>query len=155
MISSCIAAYISTSHAISILLLGESHALTSDVHHDWPASNCCRVCSPSWPLISRLETFHAYDRSSAGKAVGVTVTIPRAQGPFQVLFPVIDAFNHDHTVEVNWAYENGSFGMTIEDPRQDGQEIVNNYGRKSNEECKHMLKAESGGELEVSDRWQC
>ncbi|KAL9075206.1 MAG: hypothetical protein Q9157_004110 [Trypethelium eluteriae] len=80
------------------------------------------------------KTYRAYFRTQGHEPTAVTVTLPSANGPFQVLFPILDAFNHDHSAEVNWSFEKDSFTMTVEEPKKQGEEVFNNYGRKANEE---------------------
>lgn len=52
---------------------------------------------------------------------------------FPVLFPVQDAVNHDPTARVDWTFDPGRFGLTVNDPIEPG-EFFNNYGPKSNNE---------------------
>ncbi|KAL9095759.1 MAG: hypothetical protein Q9165_002191 [Trypethelium subeluteriae] len=80
------------------------------------------------------ETYRAFFRTQGHEPTAVTATLPSANGPFQVLFPILDAFNHDHSAEVNWSIEKDSFTMTLEEPKKEGEEVFNNYGRKANEE---------------------
>ncbi|KAI9686494.1 MAG: hypothetical protein M1822_003505 [Bathelium mastoideum] len=80
------------------------------------------------------KTYRAYYRTSEDQLVAENVTLPLANGPFQVLFPGLDSFNHDHSAEVNWSFARDSFSVTLEEPKQQGEEVFNNYGRKANEE---------------------
>lgn len=74
----------------------------------------------------------------------MTVSLPFAHGPFQVLFPILDAFNHDHSAEVNWSFDRDAFSMTVEEPKKQGEEVFNNYGRKANEERKSQSSLTPG-----------
>ena len=55
---------------------------------------------------------------------------------FPVLFPGLDAANHNHDAKVDWAFDPGRFGIaTAGDERiEAGSEVFNNYGPKGNGE---------------------
>ena len=52
---------------------------------------------------------------------------------FAVLFPVMDAGNHNPTARVDWAYDPERFSLTVSEQVEAGSQIFNNYGPKSNE----------------------
>jgi len=54
---------------------------------------------------------------------------------FSLLYPVLDYFNHQTGAKVEWEMEKGSFELKLYSPVKVGQQIFNNYGPKSNEEC--------------------
>lgn len=56
---------------------------------------------------------------------------------FPVLFPGLDAANHDHNARVDWTFNPGQFVLTLADEARaidTGHEIYNNYGPKGNGE---------------------
>lgn len=53
---------------------------------------------------------------------------------FSVLFPVMDAGNHNPNAKVDWAYDPGKFSLSIREGVSKGDEIFNNYGPKGNDE---------------------
>lgn len=58
---------------------------------------------------------------------------------FPVLFPGLDAANHDHSAKVDWNFGPASFTVSLAQPSEtdgvaSGAEIYNNYGPKSNGE---------------------
>lgn len=53
---------------------------------------------------------------------------------FSVLFPVMDAGNHNPLAKVDWAYDPGQFSLTVSEPIYPPDQIFNNYGPKGNEE---------------------
>jgi hypothetical protein len=56
--------------------------------------------------------------------------------PFPVLFPLIDILNHSPTTRIEWITGPSTLSLVILDKASPGQPIMNNYGPKSNEECK-------------------
>lgn len=53
---------------------------------------------------------------------------------FSVLFPVMDAGNHNPLAKVDWAYDPGHFSLTVSEPISLHDQIFNNYGPKGNDE---------------------
>ncbi|KAH9830551.1 Set domain-containing protein [Teratosphaeria destructans] len=54
---------------------------------------------------------------------------------FPVLFPAIDAANHDPDAHVAWSFDTGRFSVLLNDGTvQAGEEVFNNYGAKGNDE---------------------
>ncbi|GAB7352361.1 hypothetical protein MBLNU459_g2800t1 [Dothideomycetes sp. NU459] len=53
---------------------------------------------------------------------------------FSVLFPVMDAGNHNPIAKIDWAYDTGKFSLTVSEPIDSGDQIFNNYGPKGNDE---------------------
>lgn len=56
---------------------------------------------------------------------------------FPVLFPGLDAANHNHDSRVDWTFNPGQFVLALADSANSidtGQEIFNNYGPKGNGE---------------------
>ncbi|KAL1297291.1 hypothetical protein AAFC00_004846 [Neodothiora populina] len=53
---------------------------------------------------------------------------------FSILFPVMDAGNHNPNARVDWAYDPGRFSFTVSDGVKAGEEVFNNYGPKGNDE---------------------
>ena len=53
---------------------------------------------------------------------------------FPVLFPILDAANHDHNAKVDWTFDPGRFSVTTVKGAAAGAEICNNYGPKGNDE---------------------
>lgn len=56
---------------------------------------------------------------------------------FPVLFPGLDAANHDHNAKVEWTFEPGRFSLALAEDGPDieaGKEVFNNYGPKGNGE---------------------
>ena len=56
---------------------------------------------------------------------------------FPVLFPGLDAANHDHDARVEWTYDPGRFSLTLAESGvgvEAGNEVLNNYGPKGNGE---------------------
>ncbi|QIW99060.1 hypothetical protein AMS68_004578 [Peltaster fructicola] len=53
---------------------------------------------------------------------------------FSVLFPVIDAGNHNYQTRVHWDFDPGRFSITNLDSCSLGAQIFNNYGPKANDE---------------------
>lgn len=58
---------------------------------------------------------------------------PAADLDFSVLFPVMDAGNHDPNVKVHWDFDPGRFSLTATQ-RTSAGEVFNNYGPKANDE---------------------
>lgn len=53
---------------------------------------------------------------------------------FPVLIPAMDCLNHHHDAHVDWTFEPGRFVLTLGGDVQQGHEVLNNYGPKSNSE---------------------
>jgi hypothetical protein len=54
-----------------------------------------------------------------------------------VLFPMIDCFNHEPSAKAVWEFdESATFTISFDDEIYAGNELLNNYGFKSNEECR-------------------
>ena len=56
---------------------------------------------------------------------------------FPVLFPGLDAANHDHNAKVEWTYDPDQFSLTLAESGtgvEAGNEVFNNYGPKGNGE---------------------
>ncbi|WPH00255.1 ribosomal lysine n-methyltransferase set10 [Acrodontium crateriforme] len=53
---------------------------------------------------------------------------PAADLDFPVLFPVLDAGNHDPKASAEWNFEQGRFGLVTHDSYAAGDEVFNNYG---------------------------
>lgn len=53
---------------------------------------------------------------------------------FPVLFPGLDAANHSHEARVDWTFDPGEFSIRINDRFEAGDEVLNNYGPKGNDE---------------------
>ncbi|CUS23178.1 LAQU0S08e03840g1_1 [Lachancea quebecensis] len=51
-----------------------------------------------------------------------------------VLLPIIDLLNHDYRSKVEWNQRDGAFGVRKLEAVSEGEEILNNYGGKGNEE---------------------
>ena len=56
--------------------------------------------------------------------------------PFPVLFPLVDILNHSPTTRIEWSIGPSALSLVTLDEICPGQPITNNYGPKSNEECK-------------------
>ncbi|KEI38998.1 uncharacterized protein L969DRAFT_88387 [Mixia osmundae IAM 14324] len=58
------------------------------------------------------------------------------QASTPVLFPGVDAFNHQQARKVTWqtSSASGRFNLVQDEPTAAGQQVFNNYGPKSNEE---------------------
>ena len=61
--------------------------------------------------------------------------ISKSSNSFDCLIPFVDFINHSETRNVNWNYnsEKGYFRLTAKEGIEKNQEIVDNYGKKSNE----------------------
>ncbi|KAI9814626.1 MAG: hypothetical protein M1827_003182 [Pycnora praestabilis] len=59
---------------------------------------------------------------------------PKADGPFPVLFPLIDILNHRPKAKVSWETGREFMGLVIGEELHSGDLVWNNYGPKSNEE---------------------
>ncbi|AMD21371.1 HER092Cp [Eremothecium sinecaudum] len=51
-----------------------------------------------------------------------------------VLLPILDLLNHDYHSKIEWSGAGGNFQFKKLEPVEAGQEVLNNYGGKSNEE---------------------
>ncbi|KAI9714319.1 MAG: hypothetical protein M1820_000280 [Bogoriella megaspora] len=80
------------------------------------------------------KTFDVSIRTPSPKSTVAIVKLPKWTSPFQVLFPALDTFNHNHSMEITWSFDQGAFAVTAEETSSAGEEVFNNYGRKSNEE---------------------
>jgi hypothetical protein len=64
-------------------------------------------------------------------------SVPAEDLVFPVLFPGLDAANHDHDARVEWTYDPGQFSLTLAESGvgvEAGNEVFNNYGPKGNGE---------------------
>lgn len=59
---------------------------------------------------------------------------PQDWKDFSILFPVMDAGNHNPNARVDWAYDPGRFSFTVSDGVDAGDQVFNNYGPKGNDE---------------------
>ncbi|KAL2350125.1 hypothetical protein BJ546DRAFT_488567 [Cryomyces antarcticus] len=57
-----------------------------------------------------------------------------AKEPFAMLFPVMDASNHSHSVKAEWSLDETSFGLSLRNEVKAGDQVWNNYGPKPNDE---------------------
>lgn len=78
----------------------------------------------------------AYKHAPSGRE---TVLIDLSSFPpdwkdFSVLFPVMDAGNHNPNARVDWTYDPGFFTFAVRDEINADQEVFNNYGPKGNDE---------------------
>lgn len=53
---------------------------------------------------------------------------------FPVLFPGMDASNHNHSAKVDWTFDPGRFSLACTDGVAAGEQVYNNYGPKGNDE---------------------
>ena len=56
-----------------------------------------------------------------------------------VLLPVFDLANHNPEAKVSWTFGPEYCSLTVEEFIGEGEQIYNNYGPKSNEECKLLF----------------
>lgn len=56
-----------------------------------------------------------------------------------VLLPLIDVTNHRPLAKVEWQAGKEEIGLAVMEDTAAGQEIGNNYGPRSNEQCKIYL----------------
>ena len=64
-------------------------------------------------------------------------SVPAEDLVFPVLFPGLDAANHDDHARVEWTYDPGQFSLTLAESGvgvEAGSEVFNNYGPKGNGE---------------------
>ncbi|GES60660.1 SET-domain-containing protein [Aspergillus terreus] len=61
-------------------------------------------------------------------------TSQNENGPFPVLYPVLDIFNHRVGAKVNWHFHNGDFDVCLEERVEQWQQVFNNYSQKGNED---------------------
>lgn len=59
-----------------------------------------------------------------------------AHPTFPVLFPVSDLLNHSPKAKMTWCKERTCLTFILEEPVMPGKRLYNNYGQKSNEQCK-------------------
>ncbi|KAI8645189.1 hypothetical protein BD408DRAFT_450306 [Parasitella parasitica] len=76
----------------------------------------------------------------SSRAFPYTLIDPTFQDSSEVLFPLVDALNHKPNTKITWSRdgdaETGSLSFVAGQVIDTGDEIFNNYGPKSNEECK-------------------
>lgn len=60
--------------------------------------------------------------------------VPAEDLDFPVLFPVMDVANHGMESHVDWAFDPGRFSLTTQEILGPGDEVLNNYGPKPNDE---------------------
>ncbi|KAF2153945.1 SET domain-containing protein [Myriangium duriaei CBS 260.36] len=60
--------------------------------------------------------------------------VPEERKDFPVLIPGMDFLNHHHDAHVDWTFEPGRFVLTLGGDVAKGNEVLNNYGPKSNSE---------------------
>ncbi|GAM87928.1 hypothetical protein ANO11243_059560 [Dothideomycetidae sp. 11243] len=60
--------------------------------------------------------------------------VPEERKDFPVLIPGMDCLNHHHDAHVDWTFEPGRFVLTLGGDVTAGNEVLNNYGPKSNSE---------------------
>ena len=56
--------------------------------------------------------------------------------PFPVLFPLVDILNHSPDTRIEWKTGPSTLSLVTLDEVCPGEPVLNNYGPKSNEECK-------------------
>ncbi|KAK4987279.1 hypothetical protein LTR50_004705 [Elasticomyces elasticus] len=64
----------------------------------------------------------------------VLLELPKDTEDFPVLFPLIDAGNHNPKAEVEWSFDPGRFDMKVLYNIEPDQQIWKNYGPKGNDE---------------------
>lgn len=57
-----------------------------------------------------------------------------SEGPFGVLFPIVDLANHSPTAEVTWDSRDLELGILAGEKLAAGEQVYNNYGPKKNSE---------------------
>lgn len=60
--------------------------------------------------------------------------VAREHGTFDILYPVLDVFNHEFAAKVGWLFDDGTFSLSVRGKVPSGQQIYNNYAPKGNEE---------------------
>jgi hypothetical protein len=86
----------------------------------------------------------------SSRGFGSTVALPNTQEKFAILYPGVDFLNHASAGRVTWAFDDGSFTITNNQDIAAGQQVVNNYGGKGNEECKCHTTDAQGKKFEVN-----
>lgn len=79
----------------------------------------------------------AYKTNAQGQRQTVLLDmshVPAEDLDFPVLFPMQDIANHSNDAHVDWAFDAGRFGITVNDTIEAGAEVFNNYGPKTNDE---------------------
>ncbi|KAK5118856.1 hypothetical protein LTR62_000065 [Meristemomyces frigidus] len=87
------------------------------------------------PQESKYWTTHKTNPDGQRQTVLLDMShTPAEDLDFPVLFPVQDIGNHRNEARVDWSYDPGRFGITINDDIAVGEEVFNNYGPKTNDE---------------------
>ena len=90
------------------------------------------------PTASKYWT--TYKSTPTGSREPVLLNMSNASAEdlvFPVLFPGLDAANHDHNAKVEWTYDPSRFSLTLSESAtgvEAGDEVFNNYGPKGNGE---------------------
>ncbi|KAF2765529.1 SET domain-containing protein [Teratosphaeria nubilosa] len=88
------------------------------------------------PTDSKYWT--TYKQGSDGRRQTVLLDMSRTPPEdldFPVLFPGLDASNHNPDAHVAWSFDTGRFSVLLNDGSfQAGEEVFNNYGAKGNDE---------------------
>ena len=104
----------------------------------WSAAIFTSRCFPSRALGPESgQDWTGYNFNASGQRQAVSLDISRVSPEnldFPVLFPGLDAVNHNHEARVDWAFDPGRFSMSVHDGVEDGAEVFNNYGPKSNDQ---------------------
>ncbi|KAL0080008.1 hypothetical protein F4703DRAFT_1178738 [Phycomyces blakesleeanus] len=77
------------------------------------------------------------------RAFPYTLIDPTHTEPSEVLFPLVDSLNHKPNTKITWVRsgddQSGSLSFVSGQVFNAGEEMFNNYGPKSNEECKFRM----------------
>ncbi|TKA66182.1 hypothetical protein B0A49_08348 [Cryomyces minteri] len=86
-------------------------------------------------LRPNYTEYSAYRKDGTGLWQLCSLQPPESmKEPFAMLFPVMDASNHSHSVKAEWSLDETSFGLSLRNEVKAGDQVWNNYGPKPNDE---------------------
>ena len=91
-------------------------------------------CFPGRTFHARISSSSDANAEAQNRAVKKWSAADPSTCP--VLLPVFDLANHDPEAKVSWTFGPEHCSLAVEEVIGEGEQIYNNYGPKSNEECK-------------------
>ena len=103
--------------------------------YKWAATIMSTRCFPASALANSILA----DRSSGSNGTHAGIPSDALEPGSPVLIPGVDLLNHRPSAKVTWQWTSVNCRLVINENLGAGTPICNNYGQKSNEECKRRL----------------
>ena len=103
--------------------------------YKWAATVMSSRCFPASALANSILA----DRSSGSNGTNAGILSDALEPGSPVLIPGVDLLNHRPSAKVTWQWTSVNCRIVINENLGAGTPICNNYGQKSNEECKRSL----------------